>query len=144
MVARLLSSLALTFALGLLAGSGQATAETSTSAAGAAWCQGSQSWQSVRRSVGVPIRVKARVASVRYASSSRGRPTFINLGNAYPNPSRVTVLIWGEHRRNFPRAPERMFGRGQTVCVQGVAEMYRGSPEIEVSLWDPASRLLSF
>ena len=143
MTARVLTCLALAFTVGLLAGSGQATADPSTSAS-AAWCQGSQSWQSVRRSLGNPIRVKARVASVRYASSSNGRPTFLNLGNAYPNPSRVSVLIWGTNRRNFPRAPERMFPRGQTVCVQGLAEMYRGSPQIEVSLWDPASRLLSF
>jgi hypothetical protein len=98
----------------------------------------------VKRSLGVPIRVKARVASVRYASSSNGRPTFINLGNAYPNRNRVTVVIWGRNRRNFPRAPDRMFRRGQTICVQGVAEMYGGAPEIEVSLWDFGSRLLSF
>jgi len=37
-----------------------------------------------------------------------------------------------------------MFKIGQVICVQGVARMYRGSPEIEVALWDPADRLLSF
>ncbi|MGI8708456.1 MAG: hypothetical protein ACR2LG_09685 [Actinomycetota bacterium] len=130
--------------LGVLVGLGEGRAQPAELARATAWCQGSQAWQSVRRHLGVPIRVNARVASVHYASSSNGRPTFINLGNRYPNANRVTVLIWGQNRRNFPRAPERMFRRGQTICVQGVAEMYRGSPEIEVSLWDPASHMLSF
>jgi DNA/RNA endonuclease YhcR with UshA esterase domain len=46
--------------------------------------------------------------------------------------------------RDFPRAPERMFLRGQTICVQGVAKLYRRSPQIEVRLWDPGLRLLTF
>jgi hypothetical protein len=108
------------------------------------WCAGSQPWTSVRRHLGDPIRVKARVASVAYARSSNGRPTFINLGRAYPSSQRVTVVIWGEDRVNFPRAPERMFRRGTTICVQGIATQYRGVPQIEVALWDPAARLLSF
>jgi DNA/RNA endonuclease YhcR with UshA esterase domain len=99
---------------------------------------------SVRRDLGEPIRVKARIASVVYDRSSNGRPTFINLGRAYPSSKRVTVVIWGEDRPNFPRAPERMFRRGMTICVQGVATQYRGVPQIEVALWDPRDRLLSF
>jgi hypothetical protein len=82
--------------------------------------------------------------SVVYARSSNGRPTFINLGAAYPNPNRLTILIWGEDRPNFPRAPERMFGPGQTICAQGRVTLYRGVSEIEVALWDAQGRLLSF
>ena len=108
------------------------------------WCASSQSWTSVRRHLGDPVRVKARVASVAYARSSNGRPTLIDLGRAYPNSQRVTVVIWGEDRANFPRAPERMFRRGMTICVQGIATQYRGVPQIEVALWDPEDRLLSF
>lgn len=107
------------------------------------WCAGSQSWQSVRASVGIPIRVKARIARVTFASSSSGRPTFIDLGTAYPSRRRVTIVIWGRDRANFPAAPERMFRSGQTVCVQGVASMYRGVPQIAAGIWDSAGRLLS-
>jgi hypothetical protein len=108
------------------------------------WCGGSQSWWSVRAHLGEPVRVRARIASVVYARSSRGRPTFINLGRAYPSSKRVTLVIWGEDRSNFPRAPERMFRRGMAVCAQGVPSLYRGVPQIEVALWDPVERLLSF
>jgi hypothetical protein len=121
-----------------------AQAEPAAISSGTAWCRGSQTWQAVRASLGVPIRVKARIASVRYAATERGRPTFINLGNAYPNRRRVTLVIWGRDRVNFPRAPERMFRVGQVVCAQGVATLYAGAPQIEIGLWDAASRLLSF
>jgi DNA/RNA endonuclease YhcR with UshA esterase domain len=87
--------------------------------------------------------VKAKVVSVYFARSSNGSPTFINLGHAYPNPSRLTVLIWGRDRTNFPRAPERMFRRGATICAQGMVELYRGVPQLQVSTWDQAGRLLT-
>jgi hypothetical protein len=107
------------------------------------WCAGSQNWQSVRGAIGIPIRVKARIAGVSFASSSSGRPTFIDLGTRYPSRRRVTIVIWGRDRANFPAAPERMFRRGQTVCVQGVASMYRGVPQISAGIWDSTGRLLS-
>jgi len=109
------------------------------------WCGGAQTWQSVRGSLDEPaIRVKALVARVYYASNARGQPTFIDLGNPSPSRNRVTVVIWGEDRVNFPRAPERMFKPGQVSCAQGAASMYSGAPQIQVALWDAESRLLSF
>jgi hypothetical protein len=108
-----------------------------------AWCGGSESWQSAGRKTGRLVRVKARVVSAVYARSSSGRPTFINLGHSYPNPNRLTLLIWGRNRANFPAAPERMFRRGRLVCAQGIVTRYRGVPEIEVAIWDPAARLMS-
>jgi hypothetical protein len=110
----------------------------------AAWCGGSQAWQAARRHMGEPFRVRARVASVHYAASSSGRPTFLDLGHAYPSRNRLTVLIWGRNRSNFPRPPERMFRRGTVICAQGVLTSHRGVPEIEVALWDADGRLLSF
>jgi hypothetical protein len=109
-----------------------------------AWCSGAISWQSARQHVGQPVRVKARVVTAFYARSSRGRPTFLNLGYAYPDTRRLTVLVWGRNRVNFPRAPEQMFRAGTTICAQGVVKRYRGVAEIEVALWDPQDRLLSF
>ena len=107
-----------------------------------AWCAGAESWQSARRSSGrVPVHVKARVASITYARSSRGQPTFIDLGAAYPAPSRLTLVIWGRNRVNFPNRPELMFRPGQAVCAQGFVYRYRGIAQIEVALWDSRGRL---
>ena len=102
------------------------------------------SWKAARGSVGEVVRVRARVASVFYARTSRGRPTFINLGVAYPDPQRLTVIIFGPNRANFPRAPEQMFRPGQMICAQGRVRLYRGVAEMEVVLWDAQGGLLSF
>ena len=114
------------------------------SAASAAWCKDGLTVAAARASVGKMIRVKGRVASSYFARASTGAPTFIDLQYAYPDPRRLTLVIWREDRANFPSAPERMFKRGTLVCAQGRVARYRGVPEIEVSLWDRVSRLITF
>ena len=65
--------LALAVALAMAA-TGTASATSTQPGKSVAWCNGSQTWQSVRGSLDEPaIRVKARVARVYYASSTRGR-----------------------------------------------------------------------
>jgi len=70
------------------------------------------------------------VASARYAASSRGRPTFLNLEAPYPNQL-FTVVIWGSARNAFPTAPEEAY-RAKRICVTGLIESYRSSPQIVV------------
>jgi hypothetical protein len=106
------------------------------------WCAGAVSWSTARRRVGRTVRVKARVVRAYYASSSSGRPTFLDLGHPYPSRSRLTLLIWGSDRDNFPSAPERMFRQGRLVCAQGTVTLYRGVPEIQLSVWDAVNRLI--
>jgi hypothetical protein len=69
--------------------------------------------------------------STKYAPSSRGQPTFLDIGKPYPNPDRFTVVIWSEGRGNFPEPPEDAY-EGKNICVSGLIEMYQGSPEIAV------------
>lgn len=121
-----------------------AIAGTATSAASAGWCKGGITVASARAKVGKVVRVKARVVSSYYARTSTGSPTFINLEYAYPDARRLTLLIWRENRANFPTAPERMFRPGRLVCAEGYLTRYRGAAQIEVSVWDAASRLISF
>lgn len=109
-----------------------------------AWCKGAVSATAARHMTGQLVRVRARVVGSYFARSSNGSPTFIDLIAAYPSPLRLTLVIWGADRINFPSAPERMFRRGALVCAQGRVTMYAGAPEIEVGVWDNAARLLSF
>jgi hypothetical protein len=78
--------------------------------------------------------VCGKVASTRYASTSRGKPTFLNLDKPYPSQV-FTVLIWGENRDKFG-TPEEKY-REKQVCVTGKITEYRGAPEIVVG--DPSS-----
>jgi hypothetical protein len=52
--------------------------------------------------IGEAAMVCGTVASTRLASSSRGRPTFLNLDKSYPRKI-STVSIWGANRPKFGR-----------------------------------------
>jgi hypothetical protein len=68
----------------------------------------------------------------RYASQSRGAPTFLNLGRPYPDPTRFTVVIWGRNLKNFPPQPVAYY-LGKVICVTGVVAEYQGGVEIEAT-----------
>jgi DNA/RNA endonuclease YhcR with UshA esterase domain len=106
-------------------------------------CTAASSWTTARRHVGQLVRIKGPIVSTNYAVGSNGSPTFLDMGRAYPSAGRVTLVIWGSDRSNFPFAPERYL-RGRTVCAQGTVRLYRGVPQITVSIWDGSESLLSF
>lgn len=109
--------------------SGTAGAERpSTNAQASLTCGGATSWQRASSVVGRVATIEGRVAGTRYAASTNGSPTFLNLGVNYPNPNRFTVLIWTENRAAFGR-PEVRY-RGRTICVRGLVQIYQGAPEI--------------
>jgi hypothetical protein len=78
--------------------------------------------------VGRVATIRGRVAGTRFASSSSGSPTFLNVGVKYPNPRRFTVVIWIENRSAFGR-PEVRY-RQKSICVRGLVRSYGGVPEI--------------
>jgi DNA/RNA endonuclease YhcR with UshA esterase domain len=114
----------------------------STAAGAGAWCSGSVSWSVAAQRVGKRVLVKGRVARAFYDRTARGRPTQIDLGNAFPHPSRLTIEIQGKYRKNFPSRPDGMFRRGRMICVRGVVRLVRGIPQIAVRRWDARRRQL--
>ncbi len=76
--------------------------------------------------IGERVTVCGLVVGTHYAASSRGRPTFINLDQAYPNQI-FTIVIWGSDRPKFGR-PETSYA-SKHVCVNGPVTLYRGVPE---------------
>jgi hypothetical protein len=69
-----------------------------------------------KQQIGETATVCGIVASGRYSGRARGRPTFLDVDNAYPRQI-FTVVIWGENRAKFG-APEREL-RNKRVCVTG-------------------------
>jgi len=80
-----------------------------------------------QKHIGEKATVCGLVASTYYASTSNGEPTFLNLGEAYPNHV-FTAVIWGDNREQFDE-PEMKY-RGKTICVTGKIKSYRGMAEI--------------
>ena len=94
-------------------------------------CSGAVSWQTARNLVGRSATVKGRVVGTKFASSSNGSPTFLDIGANYPSAKRVTVVIWIENRGKFG-VPEARY-KGHTICVHGYVGEYAGAPEIEAT-----------
>jgi hypothetical protein len=94
-------------------------------------CPGAIQWHEAHAHVGEFRPVIGPVVSSHFASTSRGRPTFLDVGKPFPDPGRFRVVIWIQNRANFPDAPERFY-LGKTICVTGFIESFRGVPEIEV------------
>jgi len=105
------------------------SAATATTTAILESCSGAMPWDQAYSYVGARTTIEGPIISTRYASSSRGQPTFLNVGKPYPEPDRFTVVIWGDDRGNFPFAPEVEYGN-KTICVTGLVETYKGSPQI--------------
>lgn len=83
--------------------------------------------------VGERATVCGVVASAKYARTSRGAPTFLNLGR--PHPDQVfTGVIWGRDRPRFSPPPETLLDKN--ICVTGLITSYRGKPQIIVT--DPS------
>jgi len=92
-------------------------------------------WDEAMAHVGETLTVCGPVMGTHFAQSSNGKPTFLNVGAAYPDPQRFTVLIWGSDRHKFPGPPEQIY-LDQNICVHGEIEEYNGMAEIVVE--DPA------
>ena len=77
--------------------------------------------------IGDNATVCGDVVSTRYASSSKGEPTFLNLDKPYPNQI-FAVVIWGSNRSKF-KTPEEDY-KDKKICVTGKITAYGGVPEI--------------
>jgi micrococcal nuclease len=77
--------------------------------------------------VGETATVCGVVASTKWATRSKGQPTFLNLDEPYPNQI-FTILIWGSDRPAFG-SPENMYA-SKRICATGRIKEYRGKAEI--------------
>lgn len=76
--------------------------------------------------VGETDTVCGEVAEVHYAARSRGRPTFLDFDQPYPDQDFV-VVVWGRDAARFGNLTAY---DGKDVCASGLIQAYRGVPEI--------------
>lgn len=93
---------------------------------------GAIDWKQAQSHVGESITVCGPVANANYAQAVNGRPTYLDLGVAYPDRGGISVIIWGQDRGKFSDAPEIAY-QGKTVCVTGEPYMYDGRCYIKVT-----------
>lgn len=93
---------------------------------------GAVEWSKASQYVGKTATFYGKVVDAEYASSSNSSPTFLDLGAAYPDTDRLSIVIWGKNRKNFSSAPESLY-KGKTIAVTGEVYKYDGVCNIEVS-----------
>jgi hypothetical protein len=81
--------------------------------------------------IGETRTVCGKIFGGKYLENSKGSPTLINMGAAYP-ASPFTVVIFGSDRVHFTYKPEE-FLDGKTICVTGLIKLYKDKPEIIVT-----------
>ena len=108
-----------------------ASQQSSSGPKKAAAPDGSISWNDAKSHIGERVTVYGPVKDSSFLSSSNGQPSYIDIGAVYPDERRVTIVVWGEDRGNFPDAPESMY-LGKTICVTGEVYSYENVCYIKV------------
>jgi len=83
----------------------------------------------VTKHTGDSVTVCGKVSDLRYFENSNKQPTFLNIGDKYPN-QQLTVVIWGETRKLFTSNVEEM--KGKEICITGRIILYKEKPEIVI------------
>jgi hypothetical protein len=88
-------------------------------------------WPVAKAFIGEEKYVCGRVVNTYYAVDTDGNPTFIDVGKAYPDPNRFTVVVWGSNRINFPENFENELYQKE-LCFQGLIYMHEGVVYMEI------------
>ena len=83
----------------------------------------------VSKHIGDSVTVCGPVASMRYFETSNRKPTFLNIGDKYPN-QQITLVIWEDARKDFKEAPESLLNK--KICITGRIILYKEKPEIVI------------
>lgn len=89
-------------------------------------------WDEAGRHVGETVTLCGPVVNSSFSSSSTGQPAFIDIGVAYPDTERLSLVVWGENRGNFNGAPESMY-LDELICVTGEVYVRNGVCYVEVT-----------
>ena len=82
------------------------------------------------------VQVCGVIAEATYARSIKGKPTYLTFTREYPKHE-FTTIIWGDDRKNFEYKPETL--ENHMACVYGKIDVYRGRPQMSISIPDQIS-----
>ncbi|MEJ8818558.1 hypothetical protein [Lacibacter sp. H407] len=84
--------------------------------------------EDVSKHIGDSVTVCGKVSGARFLEQAKGTPTFLNIGQVFPNNT-LTIVIWSDVRKQFETTPEVLF-KDKEVCVTGRIELFRERPQI--------------
>ncbi|MNO89655.1 hypothetical protein D3C76_811450 [compost metagenome] len=81
-------------------------------------CKDPLNWSGAVHQEGQVKAFAGKVVEIVSRGNTTGKPTFINLGEAFPSKRRLTVIIWGEDAEIFRESLKHGL-QGRTICVRG-------------------------
>lgn len=78
--------------------------------------------------IGDSIKICGKIYGGRFFETSKGSPTLLNMGAAYP-ASPITIMIPAEVRTQMGYAPELQL-KDKNICVKGRVVLYKEKPEV--------------
>ena len=94
-------------------------------------CDNPLEWGDASRYLGRTAAVAGPIAAVTYREDVRGQPTWVDLGETFPSPDRLVLVIWGRNRASMSRFLNRV-GTGDAICAQGAISEFRGVLQIQI------------
>jgi hypothetical protein len=80
--------------------------------------------------IGDSVKICTKIYGGIFLDRSKGTPTLLNAGGAYPdNP--LTVVIWPGVRATFKDKPEEFY-KDKQVCITGKVELFKEKPQIVI------------
>ena len=88
--------------------------------------------EDVRNHVGDSVKLMAKIYDGKYIESAVGRPTFLSVGNKFPN-ALLTLVIWEDVRKQFKSPPEEIYNKGNKEWIIGKIILYKNKPQIVIT-----------
>ena len=93
-------------------------------------CENPISWDKAGQYVGKTFIVVGPVVKITKPKGIRGNPTWIDIGAAFPDIRRLTLVLWENQKSNFPMVKQDLLGKN--ICVLGKINIYKGTSQIEL------------
>lgn len=84
--------------------------------------------EEIGKHIGDSVTVCTKIYDGVFLERSKGSPTLLNAGAAYPG-SPLTIVIWADAREKFTVAPE-IFYKDKDICITGKITVYKDKPQI--------------
>jgi len=75
-------------------------------------------------------KVTGTVVDIFVANNKKGKPTFLNIGDKFPNQD-LKVMIWESDLKNFSKSLDSLY-QGKTIAVYGLIKIFNDKPSITI------------
>lgn len=104
-------------------------------------CKDPLDWSVAKHHIGEVVTVLGPLRASKSRPDLNGSPTWLDVGNVFPDHNRLNIVVWGKNLYNFDAQyldamywfhsafQERTYA---LICIKGTVAEYKGIPQIEL------------